>query len=353
MSKATKWAGVMGAGLLLLSSLPGCVASVPEQPATSVTFVMNTVVEYELYGPDEQAEEAIQAIDQALRDLENRMSLYLEDSEIQRLNAAAGNGEWIPLSEDTFDLLKRAKEFGDASGGIFDITIAPLTELWGVTSEHPQVPSSEEIQQALALVDYRGLELDESLQAARLTHAGMAVDLGGAAKGYACDVARKVAQQYEITSGYLSIGGNLMVIGQKPDGKQFTFGLRDPRGSANEYIATISLPDSTMATSGDYERFFEQDGIRYHHILDPDTGYPSNGGLMSVSVVTPDGALADFLSTTLFILGRDAALEQLNNIPGCGLILVDTDKNVYLSDSLKEWFTPADSTGSYQFEVPA
>ena len=144
-----------------------------------------------------------------------------------------------------------------------------------------------------------------------------------------------------------------MVIGQKPDGKQFTFGLRDPRGSANEYIATISLPDSTMATSGDYERFFEQDGIRYHHILDPDTGYPSNGGLMSVSVVTPDGALADFLSTTLFILGRDAALEQLNNIPGCGLILVDTDKNVYLSDSLKEWFTPADSTGSYQFEVPA
>ena len=351
LSKATRRAGLLGVLLLIWSALCGCAAVLPAQPVTAVTFVMNTVVEYRLYAPEAQAQEAIQAVEQMLRDLENRMSLYLDSSEIQQLNNAAGSGEWVPLSEDTFTLLERAKQFCLESGGAFDPTIAPLTELWSITSDHPHLPSQQELDALLPLVDVQGLELDPEHRAARLTQPGMAVDLGGAAKGYACSRAWEILQEHKIRSGDLSIGGNLLVVGRRPDGNQFKFGLRDPRGTAKDYIATVALEDTTMATSGDYERFFEQDGVRYHHILDPKTGRPAEGGLMSVSVVTDDGALADLLSTALFVQGREAALEQINSIPGCGLILIDTDKNVYISQSLAQSVSPAGSSETYRFEV--
>ncbi|WP_101911460.1 FAD:protein FMN transferase [Marasmitruncus massiliensis] len=316
-----------------------------QKPAVGTSFLMDTVVEYKLYGKD--AEQAKLAIEQTLSEFENKVSRYINGSEIDQLNQNAGIGP-VAVSDDTLELLSLCLEYGKFSEGVFDITVAPLTQEWNVTAEHPKVPSEQVIDQLLELVNYRDLALDLQTETAYLEHKGQAVDVGGIAKGFACDLARKTALDYGITSGYISIGGNLMVIGEKPNHQPFKFGVRDPRGSANDYIGIVTLPDSTMATSGDYERYFEQDGIRYHHILDPETGWPARTDLMSVSVVTPDGAYADFMSTYLFIKGKAFALEHLDSL-NCGLIVVDKDRNVYISESLKDSFAPSDSSGSYQF----
>ncbi|WP_195377130.1 FAD:protein FMN transferase [Anaerotruncus rubiinfantis] len=344
---------ILAAALLLLLAATGVWNGYRvrrDTPVVGTSFLMDTFVEYKLYG--EKAQEAKDAIEAALRGIEDTMSMYIKDSEISRLNENAGK-EPVAVSEDTYALLARCKGFGELSGGLFDVTVAPLAAEWGITGLHPKVPAAGKIEELLKLVGYSEIQLGADGKGgytAMLSREGQAVDVGGVAKGYACDVARRVAQDYGITSGYISIGGNLMVIGEKPDGEPFRFGVRDPRGPENQFLAVVSLPDSTMATSGDYERFFEQDGVRYHHILDPRIGYPAESDLMSVSVVSPDGAYADFMSTYLFISGRDFVLENLDTLE-CGIIAVDRDKNIYVSESLRAQFQPADSTGGYRFEV--
>lgn len=313
---------------------------------TGTSFVMDTVVQYSFYG--KHAQKAKDAVARELSAIESRMSMHLEDSEISELNRNAGKNS-VQLSEDTYELLSRSIEYAEQTDGIFDVTIAPLAVAWGVTSDHPQVPEENRIDALLALVDYQDVEFDPDSLSVRLAREGQAVDVGGIAKGYACDVARRIAQECGVKSGYLSIGGNIMVIGEKPDKTPFKFGIRDPRGTPNQYFGIVTIPDLTIATSGDYERFFEQDGVRYHHILDPRTGYPAQNGLMSVSVIAPDGAYADFMSTWLFIMGREFVLENLDRFD-CGLVAVDLENRVYVSESLKDSFLPADQTGIYQFE---
>ncbi len=346
------------AAVLLCMPIAGCAqeggqpqGTADETPLTGVAYMMDTVVEYKLYG--EKAEEARDAFLEYLGQFEQRISRYLEDSEISRINQSAGEETFIPVSEDTFALLARSVGFSTQSDGVFDITIAPLTESWNVVAEDPKIPPDEEIQSLLELVDYRDIQLDAQHQSVRLAREGQKIDLGGVAKGFACSQLRQIGEKIGLTSGYVSIGGNIMVIGEKPDGTPFKFGVRDPRGSANDYIAVMILPNSTMATSGDYERYFIQDGVRYHHILDPATGYPAQTDLLSVSVVSEDGAYADYMSTYLFIKGKEYVLAHLNEFENCGFIAIDQDKNVYVSDNLLDQMEPSDATGQYHFEVPA
>lgn len=314
--------------------------------STSVDFIMNTVVEQKLYGA--RSQEAVQAVSAMLRQVEQKVSLHLDGSEIDAVNRSAGVAP-VAVSEDVFTMLKTAKEYSARCGGVFDLTIAPLDLLWGITSDSPRVPAQAEIQEALGRVDYQKLILDETAHTAYLTEPGMAIDLGGIAKGIAGGMVREVAREYGIENGYVSIGGNLTILGKNPEnGQQFLFGVRDPRGNQNEYIATIYAPGKIMATSGDYERYFEQDGVRYHHILDPRTGYPARSDLISVTILTEDGGLADYLSTLFFILGRDAAMEHIND-ENLQMILVDKDFRVYYSQSLKGILQPNSEAKAYAF----
>lgn len=347
---------------VLLAGLAGFVARALAQRrvsesermvTTGVAFIMDTFVEYEFFG--ENGPQAKDAVDAALRDIENRMSMYIDDSEIAALNRNAGRA-FVPLSEDTYELLERCAAYGAESDGVFDVTVAPVAQVWGITRGRVFIPDSEQIASRLALVDYRDILLDPETHSAMLRREGQAVDLGGIAKGFACGAADRIARENGVESGFISIGGNIMTIGQKPVADQagrtvrqpFRFGLRDPRGGENDYIAAVALEDTTMATSGDYERYFMKDDVRYHHILDPATGYPARTDLMSVSVVSRDGAFADFMSTWLFIKGRSFVLERLNSFD-CGLIVIDQDKNVYISENLRERVVPADKSGAYTF----
>ncbi len=314
------------------------------RPAIATDFVMDTFVEQKLYG--ENAKAAVNEISRRLRDYEQRFSMHLDSSEISKLNAAAGKGP-VELSADVYELLRRSRDLSLASEGAFDVTIAPLTKSWGVTSDSPSVPTEQEIAEAKALVNAEELLLHED-GSAELLREGQAVDLGAIAKGAACDIVREVAAEYNIQRGYVSIGGNIVALEQKPLGSDFWFGIRDPNGDAAASICAVQLYGKTMATTGGYERYFEEDGVRYHHVLDPQTGWPADSDLLSVTVISEDGALADYLSTSLFVLGKETVLSCLDRAD-FQLIAVGEDRTVYCSESLEGKLQRPGNTAVYDF----
>jgi thiamine biosynthesis lipoprotein len=338
---------------LLLAALllsPGCAGTgeADADHVSRVDFVMDTWVEQRWYG--DGAQQTCDEILAALLDLEARLSLYRDDSEIARFNEAAGL-QFVPLSAQVYDLLERAVEFSRESDGLFDITVAPLTIAWNITGQQPKVPPAETIEAARALVDYRDVVFDEATGSAMLRRSGMRVDLGGIAKGMAAGMMRRIARQNGV-QGYLSIGGNMMVEGKKPDKTDFVIGLRAPRGEASELLGTVALDGLTMATTGDYERYFELDGLRYHHVFDPFTGHPAQTDLIAVTVISADGTLADCYSTTIFLQGA-AALADYFDREDCMVLAVTKNLDVYASPSFWERMQVNESNAKYTFHRPA
>ena len=317
--------------------LTGCF-SFRTQPKMeeAASFRMDTWITQRWYG--ENAWLTCDEIDDALREIEERFSLYLDSSEISKINDAAGK-EFVPVSDEVYQLLKRGVQFCAESGGLFDLTVAPLSTLWNVTGDSPSVPPQEEIDLAREKVDYKKLLFDDETTSVMLAEEGMRLDLGGAAKGFAAGKMREIAQKNQV-SGFLSVGGNMLVVGKKPDGTDFLIGVRDPRGDASSYFATVAIDGYTMATTGDYERYFEEDGVRYHHVIDPMTGYPSQTDLISVTVISEDGLLADCLSTSIFLQGS-AALSSYLERTDCMVLAVTASYEVYASPALRERMTMA------------
>lgn len=329
----------MIAGVLaLVFLLSGCKSSNMLQ--TGELFIMSTYVTQQVYG--EHADEAIHAVNTLLEEYDATFSLYKEGSEINRINQNAGTTP-SAVSEETFSLIQKAKQYSELSGGLFDLTVAPLSTLWGVNSKNPRVPSDEEIAAALDLVNYRDVVLDESEQTVYLKRKGMAIDLGGIAKGFFCEKIEEIYRQYGVSSALVSIGGNIYTYGQKPDGESYRLGIRNPNDlNGSSVMGILSSHDEVVATSGAYERYFEQDGILYHHILDLETGFPAESDLLSVTVICKDGGLADFLSTTLYLAGSKA-IESCLDDEHFQVIVIDQNNQVYISPSLKERFTVTDS----------
>lgn len=352
MSRKVVWIGCAVIALSIVLYLAGFAPESREEPEdyggfrSGITYAMNTVIEQKWYG--ESADTVYTGMETKIREIESVLSMHLSQSEIAAINENAGV-QPVEVSQRTFDLLQRAKELSEQSDGAFDITIAPVVELWGITSDHPHVPTDEELAQAMALMGLEDLVLDEEACTAYLTRPGMAIDLGGIAKGWTADQLREYARELGAERGYVSLGGNLMIIGERPDGDPFKFGLRDPQGDASTYLGTVTLEDGcTMATTGGYERYFEEDGIRYHHVLDPRTGYPADSDLLSVAVISKDGTLADYLSTTLFVQGLEAAKEAAGS-EDYALVMVDQENNVWISGSLRGNFEPHETDADYTY----
>lgn len=352
MSRKVVWIGCAVIALSIVLYLAGFAPESREEPEdyggfrSGITYAMNTVIEQKWYG--ESADTVYTGMETKIREIESVLSLHLSQSEIASINENAGV-QPVEVSQRTFDLLQRAKELSEQSDGAFDITIAPVVELWGITSDHPHVPTDEELAQAMALMGLEDLVLDEEACTAYLTRPGMAIDLGGIAKGWTADQLREYARELGAERGYVSLGGNLMIIGERPDGDPFKFGLRDPQGDASTYLGTVTLEDGyTMATTGGYERYFEEDGIRYHHVLDPRTGYPADSDLLSVAVISKDGTLADYLSTTLFVQGLEAAKAAAGS-EDYALVMVDQENNVWISGSLRGNFEPHETDADYTY----
>ena len=300
-------------------------------------FVMDTVLTQTVFAAEEDAaKEAAEAAARLLTEMENQLSAHREGSEILAIAKGAGS-EPVPVSEGTMALLERGIEVGERSGGLFDITLFPLTTLWSIGSEDFSIPDDRTIQSTLEKVDFRSLVLDLEEGTAYLPKEGQGVDLGGIAKGAALDRLRSFYTEQGIDHAIVSLGGNVMAVGGRPDGSAFSVVLRDPTREGMT-VGTLALHHETISTSGGYERYSEADGVRYHHILHPETGYPAESDLLSVSVLGEDGTDCDWQSTWLFILGREKALAVAEEL-SLSTILIGADRVIHLTGEAEELFT--------------
>jgi len=280
---------------------------------------------------------------QRLRQIEDRMSANKDGTEIAAVNSAAG-GKAVRVSEDTFFVISKAVEYAGLSGGAFDPTVGPLVKLWNIGNEGAHVPQKSDIAAALKLIDYRKVELDPKNLTVRLAAPGMKLDLGAIAKGYSADEVSKILEKYKVKSAIIDLGGNVLVYGKKKDGTAWRVGVQDPRSDRGEYIGLVTGYGMTVVTSGIYERFFIQDGTRYHHILDTKTGFPVDNGLVSVSIITESSIRADALSTTVFALGLENGMKLVKTMPDIHAVFIDDKNKVYLSPGTNKLFTITNSS---------
>lgn len=264
---------------------------------SSELYAMDTVMSLTAYGS--HAREALDSASAEIQRLDKLFSISSETGDIYRVNRD-GQGD---LSEDTRSLLASALEYGKDTNGIFDCTIEPVMEAWGFTTKNYRVPSDSELTELLSHVDASAVTLSGN----HVTlPEDVKLDLGGIAKGFTSARVMEVFKNSGVTSGIISLGGNVQTLGTKPDGKLWRVGIQDPN-DLNAMFAVVEVSDEAVITSGAYQRYFEENGVHYHHIIDPRTGYPAESGLTSVTIISPDGTLADALSTSLFIMGPDDA----------------------------------------------
>jgi thiamine biosynthesis lipoprotein len=289
--------------VIVVGLASGCIlqyrSGQKNKSCTKQLFAMDTIMSFTAYGSN--CEEAVDAAMEEVQRLDQLLSTGDETSEIARINA---NGSGT-VSEDTAAIINRAMDVYASTGGLFDITIYPVMKLWGFTDGQYQVPEADVLAETLSLVDASKIQIEGD----EVTLAeGQQIDLGGIAKGYTSAVVMDVFREYGITSGIVSLGGNVEVLNCKTDGTAWRIGIRDPKGESGDVLATLEAENCAVITSGGYERYFEQDGNTYIHIIDPRTGYPADGDLASVTIISEDGMLADALSTSLFIMGYDGAV---------------------------------------------
>ena len=299
------------------------------EPVSDSRFLMGTLVEIRIFGSQRELNAAFEY----LQRLDDKMSRTLASSEVFEINRQAGR-EWVSVSSDTFQVIEAALHYAELTDGVFDPTIAPLVDLWGIGTDKAQVPETRALRAAQALIDYRAIELDAKDNQVKLANPGMGLDLGGIAKGYAADAVADFLKSKGIKSGFLSLGGNIYVIGSKPDGSPWRIGIQNPFAPRGNHTAVLEVKDTSIVTSGPYERYFIQDNQRYHHILDPTTGFPVENGLASVTIVTPCSMTADALSTGVFLLGLERGLALLEKLDGIEGILITNDRQVYVTGGL-------------------
>ena len=236
-------------------------------------------------------------------------------------------------------MVTKALDLYKSTGGAFDITVLPLMELWGFTTQEYYVPTEDEIQSTLQRVGADKLTWDESTKTLTLGDK-QEIDLGGIAKGFTSSRIMEIFKQDGVTCGMVSLGGNVHLLGTKQDGSAWRVGIQDP-DNTDDMLGVLEASDCAIITSGAYERNFEKDGVTYHHIIDPATGKPSNSGLTSVTIVSKDGTLADGLSTSLFVMGKDKAIAYWKqHADEFDTILVDKDRNVYITEGIAGNFAP-------------
>lgn len=324
----------MAAALVLLGIIvaAGYIEKDANKSAAKNLFAMDTYMELTAYGRN--CEEAVEAAAKEIERLDALLSTGSETSEVTQINQNKSG----TLSEDSAYLLQRSLEIHESTKGAFDITIYPVMEAWGFAGEKFRVPSDEELKELLESVDASKLSYDKAENQLILPET-VKIDFGGIAKGYTSDRVAQLMEQYGIQSAKLNLGGNVQTVGSKTDGSAWRIAIKSPDESI-PYLGIISVMDKAVITSGGYERYFEENGEVYHHIIDPKTGKPAQNGLISVTIVCEDGTLADGLSTALYILGKEEAIAYWRvHSDEFDAVLYDNTGMLFITEGLKNSFT--------------
>ena len=307
--------------------LTGCSGAPAQGPETATFFAMDTAMDFTVYGDAALLDEA----ETLIGSLEEQVSVTDEHSDIYAIDHT-GSGS---LSGNAAELMEQALELCRRTGGALDISVYPIVQAWGFTTGSYQVPDEETIQSLLPLVDYTQIQYDAATGTVTLPE-GMEIDLGSVAKGYAGQLAAQMLREHGVQSALLNLGGNVQTVGTKPDGSPWQIGIKDPQGE--DAMMVLSVEDQAVVTSGGYERYFEQDGQTYWHIMDPSTGHPADSGLLSVTIVGDEGVVCDGLSTALFVMGLEKAADLWAQSGDFEAVFVTASGEVYITEGLRDRF---------------
>lgn len=307
--------------------LTGCSGAPAQEPETATFFAMDTAMDFTVYGDAALLDEA----ETLIGSLEEQVSVTDEHSNIYAIDHT-GSGS---LSGNAAELMAQALELCRRTGGALDISVYPIVRAWGFTTGSYQVPDEETIQSLLPLVDYTQIQYDAATGVVTLPE-GMEIDLGSVAKGYTGQLAAQMLREHGVQSALLNLGGNVQTVGTKPDGSPWQIGIKDPQGE--DAMMVLSVEDQAVVTSGGYERYFEQDGQTYWHIMDPSTGHPADSGLLSVTIVGKQGIICDGLSTSLFVMGLEKAADLWAQSCDFEAVFVTASGEVYITEGLQDRF---------------
>lgn len=299
--------------LALIVGLVGC-SNKPQEPIEIEAFALDTVIGIKIWDDDKSILDGAVEI---VKNYDKMFSKSVEQSDVYKMNHS--NGQAVQVTDDTIFLLEKGIEYGNMSNGYFDITILGLKDLWDFKSDSPKVPSSEDINEKLKSVDYKNIVINGN--EVKLLN-GAQVDFGSIAKGYIADKVSYYLVENGVKKAIINLGGNILTVGEKELGLPWTIGIQHPDLNRNETLATVKVKDKSVVTSGVYERFFNENGKLYHHLLDPYTGYPANNGIMSVTIISDKSVDGDSLSTTCFVLGLEKGMELVESLDGIEVVYV-------------------------------
>jgi Membrane-associated lipoprotein involved in thiamine biosynthesis len=304
------------------------------------SYALGTIINLKAIG--NKAEKAITEAIERLNNIDDKMSAFKEYSDISKINSKSGFA-LEAINKDTFFVVKKAVEYSKILEGAFDPTIRPLVKLWNIGTNEERIPEKDKIEDTLKLVNYNDVILDESNQTIMLKNKEQALDVGGIAKGFAADEVRDIFYKNNIKSALIDLGGNIFALGSKKDGTPWRIGIQNPFKPRGEFVGILSVKNKSVVTSGNYERYFMKDGQRFHHILDPKTGYPSKSKIISATIISDNSIDGDGLSTGVYILGVDKSLKIIESIEGIDAIFITEDKKIYTTSGIdKNTFTLTD-----------
>lgn len=334
----------------IILNLSSCVND-KKQYYEKSNILMDTVVTLSAYG--ENSREAVEESFKRLSEIDEMASSNINTSDVCKINNSSGK-DYVEVHPEILKMIETSIKYSKLSNGAFDITIGPIINLWGIGTDNERLPSEEEIKAKLPLVGYDKISINKDNNSVMLKEQGMSIDLGGIAKGFAADEVLKIYKKYNIENGLINLGSSsIYALGKNKDNNNWSVGIQHPRSEdPNEYMGVIKLSNESLSTSGDYERYFIKDNKRYHHIINPKTGYPVDNGVISDTIVIdndiPDsGMLADVLTTTVFALGSEEGLKLINNLSGVSCEITTSDYKVYTSEGFKDKIT--DLNKDFQF----
>ncbi|NKF06435.1 FAD:protein FMN transferase [Clostridium gasigenes] len=309
-------------------------------PLSRTESIMGTVVKVTLYDSDD--EKILDKAFDRVREIEKSVSINKDGTILDKVNDSSGISPVI-VDDDTLTIVKKGLEYSNISNGLFDITIGPLVKLWSIglpEERSPQqgVPSKEELDVALSYINHNAVELNEEDKSIFLKNPHMIIDLGGIAKGYAADKVSEVLTENNVHSAIIDLGGNIFAHGKKTSGENWKIGIQNPASSRNDILGTIEVNNKSVVTSGTYERFVEYDGVKYHHILNPKTGFPYENNISGISIISDKSIDGDALSTSVFAMGVEDGLAFIESQSDIEAIFVTTDNKIYLSSGMKTIF---------------
>lgn len=328
--------------LFLISILVILIGCTPNEINTSDDLILIEDIDFHILGTFGQIQvfaesedlgtDAIAKAFNRVREIEYKMSTSIKNSDIYLLNKNAGV-ESVSVDKETLYVIEKGIDHYELTDGNFNIAIGSLINLWGIGKDNPKVPPKEKILEAMENTNIESISIkDESVF---INDSNVRLDLGGIAKGYAVDEAIRVLKESGITSGLVNFGGDVYALGNRDDGKAWTVGIQDPEDDSS-WILSVPVTDKSIVSSGDYERYFIEEGERYHHILDPKTGYPARNELRSVTIISEFSIDADVLSTAIYIMGLDKGMNLIESLNGVEGIIITDDRDIYISKGIKE-----------------